>query len=272
MLLLLAPRATLPSFDPDEIPQGVPQLTWEATASSIKSFETAEPVGRFLRDELFAYLREEKLVDPGPLTPLYLNSFALYYDARRSLVGACVLAAEEMIRRWGDGRPDYWHHQVADPSNYWWTYDLTSRDGTTVAAPAGWYLQWQLVLNAQDVVIDGPAGVPLLTAGLVSETDALEGFEVETLENLRDRGLEVLLARIAAKGQNYIGKTSTLDALALTGEDLHGQGETIARWVDGTFSRARRRPTRRPSIRRGLATSPGCAQSWRSICVDRDPT
>ena len=78
VLLLLAPRTKLPSFDPDEIPDEVPQLTWEVTASSIKSFDTAEPVGRFLRDQLFDYLREEKLVDPGPLTPVYLESFATY--------------------------------------------------------------------------------------------------------------------------------------------------------------------------------------------------
>jgi hypothetical protein len=65
VLLLLAPRAKLPSFDPDEIPEEVPQLTWEATASSIESFDTAEPVGRFLRDELFAYLKEEKLSGSG---------------------------------------------------------------------------------------------------------------------------------------------------------------------------------------------------------------
>jgi hypothetical protein len=124
---------------------------------------------------------------------------------------------------------------VPDPSNYWWTYDLTARDGTTVAAPAAWYLVWQLVLNAQDVVIDGPVGVPLLTAGLVSETDALDRFEAETLENLRDLGFEVLPARIAAKGHNYIGKTSTLEALELTGKNLPGQGDTIATWVDSTF-------------------------------------
>ncbi len=235
VLLLLAPRAKLPSFDPDEIPQEVPQVTWESTASSIKSFDTAEPVGQFLRDQLFAYLREEKLVDPGPLTPVYLKSFATYYDARRSLVGACVLAAAEMSRRWGNGEPGQWHPAVPDPSNYWWTYDLTARDGTKVAAPARWDLHWQLVLNAQDVVMDAPVGVPLLTAGLVSETDALDGFEAETLENLRDRGLEVLPARIAAEGHNYIGKTSTLEALELTGKNLRGQGDTIATWVDGTF-------------------------------------
>ena len=88
--------------------------------------------------------------------------------------------------------------------------------------------QWQLVLDAQDVVVDGPVGVPLLTAGLVSETDALDGFEAETLEKLRDRGLEVLPARIVAKGQNYIGRTSTLKGLELTGKDLRGQGDAIA--------------------------------------------
>ena len=213
----------------------MPQLTWEATASSIKSFDTAEPVGRFLRDQLFDYLKEEKLVDPGPLTPVYLESFATYYDARRSLVAACVLAAEDTIRRWGDGEPDHWHPAVPDPSNYWWTYDLTARDGTEVAAPAGWYLQWQLLLGRTGRCRRRASRGPMLTAGLVSETDALDGFEAETLEKLRDRGLEVLPARIAAKGQNYIGRTSTLKGLELTGKDMRGQGDAIATWVDGTF-------------------------------------
>ena len=236
VLVLVAPHADLPTFEPDQIPEEVPQLTWEATASRIESFETADPVGRFLRDELFAYLRKEKLVDPGPLTPQDLESFATYYDARRSLVGACEIAAEEMVGRWGDGKPDYWHHAVPDPSSYWWSYDPTARDGTSVAAPpAGWDLQWQLALNAQDVVIDGPAGVPLLTAGLVGEPDALQGFIAEELENLRDRGFEVLTAGLVAKGWNYIGKTSALDSLELTGKSLRGQGEIIAIWVDGTF-------------------------------------
>ena len=233
VVLLVAPRGSYP-FDPAEIPPEVPQLTWEDTASTIATFEIAEPVGRFLVAELLAYLKEERLVDPGPLTPAYLDSLATYYDAKRSLLRACEKAADAVIGLWGEGEPGHWPERSPDPTNYWWSHSLSARDGTTIQAPEGWSLQWQLVLNARDALVDGPPGVPLLTAGLVAEPGALASFGAETLENLADGGLEVLPARIRANGWDYVVRTATLDALDLIGTD-DSQENRIAGWVEGSF-------------------------------------
>lgn len=68
-VLLLAPRADLAGFDPDEIPASVPRLTWQRTAVALARSRPANPIGQFLVAELEAYLQEERLMDPDRLTP-----------------------------------------------------------------------------------------------------------------------------------------------------------------------------------------------------------
>lgn len=235
MVLLVAPRTSYP-FDPSEIPPEVPELTWEDTAARIETFEVAEPVGRFLVDELLAYLTEERLVDPGPLTATYLDSLASYYDAKRSLVRACEIGSESVteLPRTEDGSGSY--PRGSDPTNYWWDYTLTTPDGRTVHVPDGWSGQWQLVLNARAALVDGPIGAPLLMAGLVSGPGGLTSFTSETLEDLVDAGLDVLPAGVRAYGWDYIARTATPAALELARmKDLTSQGQRIAEWVDGSF-------------------------------------
>lgn len=234
-VVLVAPRESYP-FDRDEIPAEVPQLTWEDTATILQAFMTTDPVGVFLIAELLEYLKEEKLVDPGPLNAAHLTALRKYRAATRSLVRVCEIAADAVAKLWDQGEFFKWPEHSATPTNYYWAYPLAAVDGTTISAPRGWELQWQLMLDGQDAVIDAAQGVPLLTAGLVSERGGLSKFSAETLENLTDNGLDVLADRVRAKGWDYIVRIADLDQLDVTrSPDPAAQGQRIADWANASF-------------------------------------
>lgn len=57
VVMLSAPRADYPTFDPAQMPLEVPKLTWEETGRFIRSFVPPDPVSSFLVDQLVELAR-----------------------------------------------------------------------------------------------------------------------------------------------------------------------------------------------------------------------
>jgi hypothetical protein len=104
-VLLIAPRADIPSFDPEEIPAEVPVLTWQETAQKLAAYPPPDDVARYLAVEFCAHLKEEGLMDPEQLSPVHLVALASYREALNALDRICDIAAEEVSRRWNQGEP-----------------------------------------------------------------------------------------------------------------------------------------------------------------------
>jgi hypothetical protein len=174
-------------------------------------------------------------VDREPLTSAHLKVLSAYDDAKLSLLGVCDRAAEAMTNLWGSGQPGIWP-PTGDHREYYWNYRLTADDGTTIAAPAGWELGWQLLLDGRDELVDAEDGVPLVTAGLDARPGALARFGEDTLERLTIARLDVLPAPTRAKDWDYIVRQAHLDtAIAVANNDLNAQGQSLAAWIDGSF-------------------------------------
>jgi hypothetical protein len=140
-----------------------------------------------------------------------------------------------MTNLWGSGEPGIWP-PTGDRRGYYWNYQLAADDGTTIAAPAGWELGWQLLFDGREELVDAEDGVPLVTAGLAASPGALAGFGEETVERLTNARLDVLPAPIRAKDWDYIVRHAHLDAaIAVTNNDLSAQGQSLAAWIDGSF-------------------------------------
>jgi hypothetical protein len=234
VVLLVAPRASYPSFDRFELPADVPQLKWEQTAEIIQEFHTENPVGKFLVEELLAYLKEERLVDPDPLRSFHLKVLTAYQDARRSLFRVCEIAAEYMTELWGPGTVN-----TRLQSGPYWSYKWSAADGTTIRRKAlGLYepeLQWQLAYDAASVVVDGEPGAPLVTARPIGNKARLPAIDEKTNKQLTDAGLEVLTVPMRSKGWHYVGRTAYVGELVLGDPDLASQGRTLADWIDQSF-------------------------------------
>jgi hypothetical protein len=149
-VLLLAPREQIPTFDPGEIPDEVPRLTWEETAELVKRYQPSNAVGGFLVDELCMYLREEGLMDPDQLTPVHLVALANHHEAVRALEHLCHIADEDVSSRWNAQDSHDWWPKHGNPSVSWWTYPTHSLENKIPLNSGAWYCEWQLVRNAAD--------------------------------------------------------------------------------------------------------------------------
>jgi len=89
VVLLLAPRDDYVSFPSSELPEDVPQLTWQRTAARIHTYPSSEPVCAFLADELCHYLREEELMDPVRMTAEHFTAYKFHVEACAALEPVC---------------------------------------------------------------------------------------------------------------------------------------------------------------------------------------
>jgi hypothetical protein len=147
IVLLVAPREAYSEFDEQQIPDTVPRLTWQLTASRIRRWPHDDPVTSFLVDELCAYLREEGLMDLEALSPLHMVVISEMEPTEQAVKTVCELASDYLSRHWGapesraEGRQPrfglgYWEvHRAAphgEPAQSWdpalWSWDLMRSD------------------------------------------------------------------------------------------------------------------------------------------------
>lgn len=233
-VILVAPRSSYP-FDPAQIPGAVLQMTWEDSARRVATFDTADPVGAFLADELGTYLREEGLMDPDAITPEHFAALAHYQEARRALTRACELAAKRVDALWAPGEPaDSWRSR-GDIRQTWWLYPSEADDDRSVDA-GEWRLGWNLFVDGAELLLDGRPGVPLFTVGVAAAPGAVADLDPEVRERLEATGFYVLpLGTTRSRRNEYVIRAEHADELLAGGRDLDSSAQTIAEWVHAAF-------------------------------------
>ena len=58
----MAPSADYSRFSAVQLPEGVPRLTWERTATHLATWHATSEIARFLKEELLDYMKEENLL------------------------------------------------------------------------------------------------------------------------------------------------------------------------------------------------------------------
>jgi hypothetical protein len=237
-VLLVAPRADYRNFATDEIPPGVPRLTWEQTTQSLRSYEAPGRVGEFLVADLLAYLEEEGLVDPIRLTHDHVAALVHHRAARDALDRICEIAAGEVEQLWdGPGEPGTWPER--NPREYWWEYPSAPRGGQPVTKDDSLGWNWWLLLDSTDVFKDGRPGVPCFGAGITGETGSVAKLARSVRDALKEDGFLVLGPGDSNSSQwDYMVRAAYPDKDAggvLAGKDLDSQARALAAWIDRAF-------------------------------------
>lgn len=235
-VLLLAPREQIPTFEPGEIPDEVPRLTWEATAELVKRHRPSNAIGCFLVAELRLYLREEGLMDPEQLTPVHLVALANHHEAVQALEHICHIADEDVIRRWNARTSHDWAPRRGNPSVSWWTYPMHSRESKRLVDAGPWYCEWQYMRSTADQFTDGRPGVPCFVAGMTAEAAARAAVALSetTRKRLKQAGFDIVLAAGSGGYDRVWCRAYPEDVLA--GPDLGRQGKALASWIIHAFT------------------------------------
>jgi hypothetical protein len=230
-VLMVAPRSGYAGFKFDEMPDDVARLTWEDTGRLIESFAVQGPIGEFLRVELARYLREEGLMDPADLGSEHLAALDNYHAGRQVLDRVCELAGGKVGDLWNT-LVHTGHWPRVRPSEYWWSYPVTARDGASFAVPEGVEPGWELLVDGAYLFPDAQVGVPLLYAGLSGPQGWVAKVNAEHLEDAGLAGFRVYRAGETKSRKNeYVISVSAL-AEIFTGGPVPSQAELLAQWAN----------------------------------------
>jgi hypothetical protein len=234
-VLLIAPRADYP-FSASEIPDTVPQLTWQRTASRLGDFgpKPLSDAGCFLIRELQQYLREEGLMDPERVTPEHLVAFAHHREAFSALELVTEEADAFVAQFWTEPEPK--HHDSYGKDLYrrssWWSYPM--REAHRDVLP-DWGLDWNLFRDARAIFPEGRPGVPRFTAGASADSGELAKIDPDAADRLRALGFELTAKeRLSANGWDRIWRCAYPEEV-LAGSTIEAQGEALGRWVVESF-------------------------------------
>jgi hypothetical protein len=231
-VLLLAPRRDYARFSgpqaESEIPPDVPRLTWEATGHAIGAFHPGDAVGAFLVADLLAYLTEEDLMDPTEFTDRDRDALTGYAKALAAVRRLCELAEAKVRddRGQATGSVETQQWPSGTPRQFWWDAE------SPVASETRW-LDWKLVLDAQDVFRDGTTR-PCFFAGLSGEPGTIDGLPAGTERRLRERGFLVL--RAAENGARYDFVLRQQDIDEIDAGELDVQARRLADWVLAAYA------------------------------------
>jgi hypothetical protein len=233
-VILLAPRDILPVADRVQVPDSVPQRSWQATARAIRRHRIEDPVGSWLCEELATYLFQERLMDPDALRPEHLTALAYYEEAAAGLAVICQRAAEYLLdeRAIGSSGGEQ-HPRVRYGVGYkaWWA-----------ELPAWDIERWNHAWFAWGIHRPNP-DVELRTvyvyAGLDVERQG--SFAPDWVDGL-NRGATNSgePCREAMTFRSWSGTNRHLHRLALpqdvlSGATLEAQGDSLGRWVLQTY-------------------------------------
>ena len=224
-LLLVAPRSALDSFDQTQIPECVPQISWQDTARILKSFAPTTVVQTFLRDELCSYLQGEGLVDPDRVTPEHLVALSRYHEAKAALALVCEIATDVVRSQWAEPLSPRKGSDTA------WTYQWRPED----QPPAGFAPRWIWFSEGAPFFLERP-GAGRFTVGIGAAPGHLAALDHHTREQLEEAGF-LILGSGDLRGIHYenIWKVAYPEDI-LAGGDLQTQGEALASWILLNFS------------------------------------
>ena len=229
-VLLVAPRAGYEWFDPSQIPDTVPTVTWQQTGSLLATYTTTSSIGAFLVDELCHYLREEGLMDPERITAEHLVAFAHHKEAFEALDLLCSAATAHIAAQWAPLAPEQYGSRSGSIS--WWMFP-TCRDG--MMPLEGREFDFNLFRDSTGCFRDGRPGVPVFTVGTSGEPGTIAALDAETADALADAGFQLLpKASLLSNNWDRIWRRAYPDEL-LAGATLEDQGNSLARWVVDAF-------------------------------------
>ena len=229
-VLLLAPRSDYTRFmksTPTELDERVAQLTWEQTARLFQNHESSTGIGRFLVQELCAFLKEEKLMDQE-LTPIHHLALANYSEAVTSLLAACDVASRWVAENWTPPSDRKWASRGQLLLDMWDAYDVVPAD-MPPQDWRGWGWGWNLFADASQLMPEGRRGAPCFIAGIRKDQEGIDDAAWAT--KLRDAGFEIWprwgqqVRRVAYPEEVLIGRT------------LDAQGQSLGRWIVESFRR-----------------------------------
>lgn len=223
VVVLIAPRDDLFTFDPDEIPPSVVQVAWQDVARSLAGDRIETAVGVFLRDQLIDYLEEEGLTDPAVFSDRHVAALMDIAEARQALQRMCAVAARQAVAStaWTSVEPGGY----GQPRRQWWWGFTVEGDRTD----RWWDLK--LLLDEGDVLRGAPP-VPCVTVGATFAAGALSslgrvdalaagGFEAVTTDRSMNPSLEYALA---------ISLIDDHDAPWRGPDGLDAQGAALGEW------------------------------------------
>jgi hypothetical protein len=237
VLLLVAPRADYGRFKRDEIPPEVPHLTWQQTAKTISRHSTADCAGRFLLEEFCDYLSEEGLMDPDFVSPLHLAALAERNRAERAVALACEMASGYLSQNWDKQLDVKKPRAAASYGIDYWEMHPAARKGESADDwhPAWW--GWEL--KSSDAALPSSrGGIPVFIAGLTAERgDVIAAGEDGAV------WLAKLNAPHQESGDGFFAISGDAEWLVraaypeevLVGRTLEQQGETLGKWILGTY-------------------------------------
>lgn len=224
-VLLVAPRGAL--FDQTEIPERVPWLTWQDTATWIAGYPASGPVEVFLLTELQRYLREESLMDPDRITPVHLVALANYNEAWQALDVVTEWAASEVAARWSEpvGEAYKTGHEWA------WNFRASRADESPARDLGAWKPGFWRFADASEYLADGRAGVPCFLAGAQATQGAVKQFDERRAAALQDSGFRLLARGSGIRSKSdWVVRTIYPEEI-LAGASLQAQADSLARWV-----------------------------------------
>jgi hypothetical protein len=239
-VLLLAPRARHSSFDEGQVPPEVVPVTWEDTAHVIDEYPRHDDrVGEFLVEQLIAYLREERLVDPPVLTSKHLEALANYREGLQAITRVCEVAAYELNALWAPCTIPFGRYpKTGEPGEWWWVYPHRAADGRELAAD-GWNLNFRLRLNSDELSLDDRPGAPVLMAGMTT----LQDGGTAMIGSASRARLEQAGFKIGQRPWEHVMQVAYPDPChgVLFGDgDVSHQGVHLARWINEQFTKLSR--------------------------------
>jgi hypothetical protein len=129
-IVLLAPSSLLPIEDPEVVPAGIPQRSWQAVGRIVGQLLRGEhdPVKRFLLRELLD-MNDERLTGPEVARPEHLVALAYADEAEQALIAVCERASKYIAEHWRKAEEILQTGRKRTPAFGWDYWEAWSLDG-----------------------------------------------------------------------------------------------------------------------------------------------
>jgi hypothetical protein len=232
-VVLLAPRADYARFEHDEIPDGVVRATWQETAALIlaraREDGDDDEVQRFLLEELWCYLRDERLTDPERLERGHLGALRDHDAALTALTRMGDLAAARVRTARPDQPFEAGHRRQRQ---FWWP--AAPEDEFRDVLSDTWWWDWKVFVDGRDMARDLPPA-PTVFAGLTAVRGALAGLDDTLAAALRQRDFRLVPGEFASAGNDFVVAFDRLDDVVSLDAVLDHQADALATWLGDRF-------------------------------------
>jgi len=235
-VVLLAPRLSLP-YERDEVPEGVPQRSWQATARQVQAQvqDPTDAIGAFLSKELYTYMQQHSLTEPEVIRPEHLVALAYSDEAETALAAMCERASGHVQRAWGSAPDGFAEASRTRAPDYGWQYWEGWRRSDTPEGLGDLWLDWNACNEPAHLEAEGRS--LFFMSGLVA--DEHESLAPTTQDEVRRRelleagvhldGRVCRFKRISDRNERF-AQTARPEEV-LVGRTLDQQAESLATWI-----------------------------------------